>query len=317
MRTDRLAVSASSAALAFAGVIACATEQSTSPTSPVARVPKSMVFNLAGSTTANGDLIVCKTGDAGSFTVVFDAPVLGVRSFDALQVRLDNGLTLAGTRTYTFSLAAGQCRTLFTRPVVAGVVFDPNVRATIIEAADRTLLSIATNVDNSGNPGIFNLANRSATVEFNMYHDALVTFVNAAPTPVCDFVTYGGFVLEPNNVSYAGNAGVTSKDVLFGELNFKNHENGDLIHLHTIASYVQDGTDEDTRRISGPATVNGESGFTATVWLTDNGEPGTSDRIRLVVTNAGGQLITDQTVNGGNIQLHHVCRPAPLNGPTQ
>jgi len=316
MKTNRLAISASSAALAFAGIIACSTEQPTSPAA-VARI-RPAVFNLAGSSANVGDLIVCKTGDAGSFTVVFDAPVANVRSFDASQVRLDNGLTNTGTRTYTFNLAAGQCRTIYSRPIVAGVAIDPNVRATITEAAGPTILTITTDVDGSGNPASSSVGNRNATIEFNMFHDAMVTFNNLAPAvPVCDFVTFGGFVLSPNNVSFGGNAGVTSKDVLFGELNFKNHTNDDLIHVHTVTSYVQDGADEDTRRVSGPATVNGVSGFTATVYLTDNGEPGTSDRIRLVVVGAGGELITDQTIVGGNVQLHDVCRPAPLFGPTQ
>jgi len=181
MKTNRLAVSAGSAALTLVGLIACSTEQ---PTSPVARIPGPAVFNLAGSSASNGDLIVCKNGNAGNFTVVFDA-ASATRSFEAGQVNAT--LTPAGTRTYTFSLTAGQCKTLYTRPIVGGVFSDPNVRAVITEAAGPTLLSISVSDDGSGNEAVFSVAGRSATLQFNMFHDAMATFNNAPPVLACTY----------------------------------------------------------------------------------------------------------------------------------
>jgi molybdopterin-binding protein len=177
MKTNRLAISAGTAALALSTLIACSTEQPTSPA--VARI-RPAVFNLAGSSASVGDLIVCKTGNTGSFTVVFDAAG-ATRSFDAAQVNAT--LTPAGTRTYTFNLAAGECKTLYSRPIVAGVVSDPNVRAVITEAAGPTLNTIVVNDDGSGNEATSSVATRSASLQFNMFHDAMATFNNAPPPP--------------------------------------------------------------------------------------------------------------------------------------
>lgn len=182
MKTNRLAAAASTAVMSLGVLVACSPEQGTAP----ARVNvKTAIFNLAGSLAANGDLIACKTGAAGSFTVVFDAAAAGTRSYDATQV---NGtLTPAGTRTFTFNLAAGECKTLYSRPIVGGVGSDPNVRAVITEAAGPTLLSINVNDDGSGNEATSNVATRSATLQFNMFHDALATFNNQPPTTGCTF----------------------------------------------------------------------------------------------------------------------------------
>jgi hypothetical protein len=111
---------------------------------------------------------------------VFDAAG-ATRSFDAAQVNAT--LTPAGTRTYTFNLAAGECKTLYSRPIVAGVGSDPNVRAVITEAAGPTLNTIVVNDDGSGNEATSSVATRSATLQFNMFHDAMATFNNAPPPP--------------------------------------------------------------------------------------------------------------------------------------
>jgi molybdopterin-binding protein len=180
MKTNRLAISAGTAALALSTLIACSTEQPTAPAN--VRIGPA-VFNLAGSSASVGDLIACKTGNAGSFTVVFDAAsaVAPLRSFNAAQVNAT--LTPAGTRTYTFNLAAGACLTLYSRPIVAGVVSDPNVRAVITEAAGPTLNTIVVNDDGSGNEATSSVATRSASLQFNMFHDAMATFNNAPPPP--------------------------------------------------------------------------------------------------------------------------------------
>src|SRR4029450_11273655 len=44
----------------------------------------------------------------------------------------------------------------------------------------------------------------------NSIHGIRVTYTNTLTPPpgVCDFSTFGGFVLEPYNISYGGNAGI-------------------------------------------------------------------------------------------------------------
>jgi hypothetical protein len=315
MKTNRLAAAASTAVLALSGLIACSPDQATSP---VARIPGPAVFNLAGSSASVGDLIACKTGNAGSFTVVFDAAG-ATRSFEAGQVNA--ALTPAGTRTYTFNLAAGACLTLYSRPIVAGVTSDPNVRAVITEAAGPTLNTIVVNDDGSGNEATSSVATRSATLQFNMFHDAMATFNNAPPVvepEVCDFSTFGGFTLERNfNISYGGNAGRADDGFAYGDLNFVNHTTGDHIHVWNVTGYVHpnDGGPltgagyEDSRMATGMGEINGAGSFPVEWRFIDKGEPGTQDEVYLKVN--GVVLIQQQSVQGGNVQLHKNCKPAP------
>ena len=53
----------------------------------------------------------------------------------------------------------------------------------ITEAAGPTLNTIVVNDDGSGNEATSSVATRSATLQFNMFHDAMATFNNAPPPP--------------------------------------------------------------------------------------------------------------------------------------
>ena len=177
MKTNRLAVSASTAVLTLAGLIACSPDQSTSPTRANIARP---VFDLTGNANA-GSLEVCKNGTAASFTVTFSG------NFNNTQVT--GGITPAGGNAYTFSLTAGQCLIVYNRPVVAGVTLDPDVNATVVETAPVggiTFVSVATTTE-SGNPSSTNQGARSGTVTWNMFHDARVTFTNAPPSTGCTY----------------------------------------------------------------------------------------------------------------------------------
>lgn len=61
-----------------------------------------------------------------------------------------------------------------------------------------------------------------------------------------------------------------------------------------------------TATIEGEATVNGESGYTFTVWVADRGEPGREDTHRIQIRDPQGNPILDEggRLAGGNIQLH-------------
>jgi len=181
MKTNRLAAAASTAVMSLAVLVACSPEQSTAPARM--RVP-SAGFDLLGNANA-GQAQVCKVGNAGTFTVAFTG------SFVAGQANTSAGaLTATATPgTYNLSLAAGQCVIIYTRPVVAGVTNDPNVSALITENAGPTLLSVAVSPPDVGGPtSTANLATRSATLLFNMFHDAIATFTNAPPvTTGCTF----------------------------------------------------------------------------------------------------------------------------------
>ena len=57
--------------------------------------------------------------------------------------------------------------------------------------------------------------------------------------------------------------------------------------------------------ITGTCTVNGSSGYRYTLTAVDNGEPGSSDTVRLVVTQPGTSYKLDDggTLGGGNVQV--------------
>jgi hypothetical protein len=171
MKTHRLAAAASTAVLSLGVLIACSPDETTAP----ARVTLApVVFDIVGNPAA-GQLEVCKQGTAATFTVTFGG------NFVAGQVT--GGITPAGGNSYTFGLTAGQCLTIYSRPVVAGVTLDPDVNATVVETAPVggiTFVSVSTTTE-SGNPQSTNQGARSGTVTWNMFHDARVTFVNSPP----------------------------------------------------------------------------------------------------------------------------------------
>jgi hypothetical protein len=62
----------------------------------------------------------------------------------------------------------------------------------------------------------------------------------------------------------------------------------------------------DTLELSGFGRYNGESGAFVWVQFTDNGEPGKTDQATVVVYDADGNLVLDETgyLRGGNHQAH-------------
>src|SRR5690349_19657332 len=232
MKTNRLAISAGTAALALAGMIACSPDTTTAPPRAAVKVPA--VFNLEGSDPGRGEMIICKTGSAATFSVVFSG------NFIAAEVQ---NLTFVSGQTYTLSLNAAQCKVIYSR-LAGGPQVNQEAFATVTEnpTPGFTLSNItaATETDEAVTTDV---PNRRATVAANMFHDAVVTFVNTPivnpPTAVCDFSTFGGFTLEKNfNISYGGNAGFAKDAFAYGDLNFKNHTTGDHLHVWNVTGYV-------------------------------------------------------------------------------
>ena len=342
METKRLAVG--SLTIALATLAACS--DATSPAADARRTPilDTPSFALAAPFPGTSDFPA--TAEIGSVTVcvatggtdaTFEVKKVGrdATTGDLLpDVNPDNDNVNS-----TFALAAGKCTVVWDRggqPTDAAELDNPVVVTVHMTSANFANSVIAFAVGDACDgigpiPATSSGAGTSTTAACaNAFHGSMFVFTTEPPaTAVCDFTTFGGFVLEPNNISYGGNAGVTRNGVLFGELNFVNHENGDNIHVHTISSYTHPNsgplaTFDETRWITGGATVNGVPGFFVSVLFTDLGEPGTSDKVWLHLSGPGtnttlisGSEDGGRTVDGGNVQLHKVCRPAPLKGPTQ
>lgn len=118
---------------------------------------------------------------------------------------------------------------------------------------------------------------------------------------VGDFITGGGWITGtptgmPANFGVAG--GVKNKG-LWGHLTYIDH--GVMMHVKGTGVTAYTITGPTSRRIEGTARINGQDGFTYTVDVADNGEPGVDDTFAIMLSNgyaAAGTLV------GGNIQLH-------------
>jgi hypothetical protein len=126
--------------------------------------------------------------------------------------------------------------------------------------------------------------------------------------PIGDFVTGGGFIEIPDG--FAANFGVAGglrKDgSMFGHLVYIDHGTDLKVKGTGVTAYTE--VNETTRRIEGTCEVNQVGGFTYTVEVADNGEPGINDTFAITLSSgytASGTLV------GGNIQLHKEPAPAP------
>src|SRR5439155_1964590 len=122
------------------------------------------------------------------------------------------------------------------------------------------------------------------------------------PPPGKDFVTGGGWITgTPSGAK--GNFGVAGgikHGAWWGHLSYIDHgPDGARVKGTGVTSYVV--VNATTRHIEGNAQVNGTDGFTYTVDVVDNGEPGRNDSFALTLSNG---YRASGTLAGGTIQLH-------------
>jgi hypothetical protein len=128
-----------------------------------------------------------------------------------------------------------------------------------------------------------------------------ITCAACAP-PAGDFVTGGGWITgTPSGAR--GNFGVgggIKQNGFWGHLTYIDHgPNGFKVKGTGVTGYEVTG--DLSRRITGTAEVDGVGGFTYTVVVTDNGEPGREDTFTIELSN---EYRASGTLAGGNIQLH-------------
>jgi lysophospholipase L1-like esterase/fibronectin type 3 domain-containing protein len=141
-----------------------------------------------------------------------------------------------------------------------------------------------------------------ADVVVSSAHAGLVSHEKPTPTPA-DYVTGGGWITgTPSGAK--GNFGLSGgfqESVLVGHLTYQDHGNGMKVQSTGITAY-QLGATANSRRIEGTAEVDGIAGFTFTVEVTDNGNPGKGNDVFTLSVSNGYQA--SGTLGGGNIQLH-------------
>jgi hypothetical protein len=132
-----------------------------------------------------------------------------------------------------------------------------------------------------------------------------ITCQPAPPPPGCsgeDFVTGGGWITgTPSGAK--GNFGVAGgikHGAWWGHLTYIDHgSDGARVKGTGVTSYLV--VNATTRHIEGSAQVNDTDGFTYSVDVVDNGEPGRSDVFTIRLSNG---YRASGTLAGGNIQLH-------------
>jgi hypothetical protein len=303
--------------------LAACSDSATAPLSAPTRVLTTPSFAI-------GDVVDAAVDDVpavGRFTIckTEDSNVSGIFTITTTSINGGTG-TVAGGSVATggsITVAPGECRIA----VVSNNSVNTAVRVKITETSDGFVAPIVerTVLDENAElapPAVLSgESNVAAGLEYdiNLIHGVRLTYKNFVepPADVCDFSTFGGFVLLPNNISYGGNAGFATSGFAYGSLNFVNHTNGDHIHVWNVTDYghPEDGPLSqyaDSRLAFGLASVNGGPVNVPVEWrFVDLGEPAkkVGDAVYLKVGDA--VLIPEQVVIGGNIQLHPKCKKAP------
>lgn len=314
MHSIRSVALGAGAALGMAFLAAC----SDSTTAPVGNVVIPKTSFAVGDVTNPpatpqvGKIFLCKEGNVGgafTFGRTTEGPAVDPTGSKAANQTLANGkclevandLSVSGSGSHiTITEGAAPANT---QQSVTGCTFIGKDLNGVLQAP------VACSYSNGGDLFI------------NSFHGYVITYTNTftAPPPpeVCDFSTFGGFVLTPNNISYGGNAGRIEDGFAYGDLNFKNHTNGDHIHVWNVTDYGHPATGplsefEDSRLAFGLGSVNGGPvNVPVEFRFLDSGEPAKKDGDRVWLSVGGVVLITEQEVDGGNIQLHSKCKNAP------
>ena len=296
---------AAGAAVSMALLAACS-DSPTAVNAPAARVPKvGFAVNVGDVTTNTPEvtlLKICKLGDvAGSFTTTAKSAGEGGSGNPSIS----SGLAVAPGQCKVAAIDNGDASAH--KGDFLGV--SEAAQANVTETLDSCVL----------NPNTAIPCNDSYFI--NTAHGIVLTFTNTSTPPpppeVCDFSTFGGFVVSPNNVSWGGNAGRVDGGFAYGDLNFVNHTTGDHIHVWNVTDYGHPTTGplsqfEDSRLAFGLGSVNGGPVNVPVEWrFLDAGEPAKKlgDMVYLKVGNT--VLIPEMNVGGGNIQLHSKCKKAP------
>jgi len=284
------------------------------PSFAIGDVPDGLVNNVP----AVGRFTICKTEDSN---------VSGVFTIATQSINGGTGDVAGGTVATggSITVAPGECRIA----VVANNHSGSAVRVTITETSAGFVGPVVEQLiedDNEDSPPpavVFPESNVAPGLSYdvNLIHGVRLTYRNIVEIPAlaCDFSTFGGFVLTPNNVSYGGNAGRIEDPpgFAYGDLNFVNHTNGDHIHVWNVTDYGHPDTGPlsqypDSRLAFGLGSVNGGPENVEVEWrFVDLGEPAKKVGDAVYLKVGGVVLIPEQVVIGGNIQLHPKCKKAP------
>jgi hypothetical protein len=127
---------------------------------------------------------------------------------------------------------------------------------------------------------------------------------------VVDFVTYGIRIVAANGDlgTGGGNARVDGERNPSGQHEYQDHGPVQPMNVHSISVLAVVCSDIDgvpgarQAQIYGRATIDGAGEFAYRIHVEDRGEPGTSDKYWILLSN--GYDSGSQTLIGGNVQIH-------------
>jgi len=142
--------------------------------------------------------------------------------------------------------------------------------------------------------------------------EATETWTLPLSTAFCfvDFVTYGVRIIAMNGdlANAGGNAKVDAAGKPTGQHQYQDHGPVQPMNVHSINVLAVVCSDIDgvpggkQAQIYGEATIDGAGSYKYRIDVEDRGEPGTSDKYWIVLSN--GYNSGNQTLVGGNVQIH-------------
>jgi hypothetical protein len=139
---------------------------------------------------------------------------------------------------------------------------------------------------------------------------ATKTWTLPPSTPLCDvdFVTYGVRIIALNGdlANAGGNARVDGDGNPTGQHEYQDRGPAQPMNVHSINMLAVVCTAipgvGGIAQIYGEATIDGAGSYIYRIDVEDRGEPGTSDKYWIALSN--GYTSGDQTLVGGNVQIH-------------
>ena len=121
--------------------------------------------------------------------------------------------------------------------------------------------------------------------------------VTQTPQPGTESVSGGGWIPVGRDKATFGLNAEREAGQVSGHVTYHDKAGKVKVHSEGITSLTVTG---NHATFSGPCQVNKASGFTFTVDVVDNGEPGTNDIFRIHLSNG---YEASGTLGGGNIQI--------------
>jgi hypothetical protein len=139
------------------------------------------------------------------------------------------------------------------------------------------------------------------------FGDTTKTWVLPVSTPGCEVkITNGGWITATNGdrASFGGNAKVDADGNVSGNEEYQDHGPAQPMNVHgNILVVVCESETQAT--IYGKATIDGAGDFFYRLNVQDNNEPGVgADKYWITVATAPTYTSGNQTLHGGNVQIH-------------